>query len=54
MTTAEIALALDAEDESPRAPHGGQIMDAAELEEYARKWRAMTPRQRLERARNKR
>lgn len=51
MTPAELALALDDDLETPRPPHGGDSMQPHEVEAYARAWRAMTPRDRLERAR---
>lgn len=51
LTPSELLLALDKPDPEKHVPHGGRNMSAAEIEEYARAWRAMTPKQRLERAR---
>jgi hypothetical protein len=53
LTPSELALALDDDLETRRAPHGGGAMSPAELEAYARAWRAMTPAERLARARER-
>ena len=54
MTPAELALALDDDIEKTRPPHGGADMSVAEVEAYAKAWRSLTPRQRLERAKEAR
>lgn len=55
MTLAEIALALDQniEELDKRPPAGGVEINSAtgSAAEYARKWRSLTPQQRIERKR---
>ena len=45
---AEIALALDSDFEKPRPPSGFPVMGAGQAQAYARWWRSLTPRQRLD------
>lgn len=47
MTPAELSLCLDDNIEEERPPMGGAAMSAVEIEEYARRWRALTPQERL-------
>lgn len=49
MTIPEILLALDGDLETPRPPAGSEPVTA----DYGDRWRAMTPQDRLERARRK-
>lgn len=52
MTLPEILLALDDGDQPHRPPAGSVPLAAHNREEYARWWRGLSPRQRLEVARD--
>ncbi|HEX5272708.1 MAG TPA: hypothetical protein VFW33_19560 [Gemmataceae bacterium] len=51
LTETELVLALDDDLESKRDPAGGKVMGAADIVEYARRWRGQTLAERLRRAR---
>lgn len=53
LTLAEVSLALDADDDEARPIGGGRQLATHEVEEYARRWRSMTPRERIAHARSR-
>lgn len=48
LTLPELARALDEPDGKRKPPSGAKEMSATDVIEYAARYRAMTPRQRLE------